>query len=639
MPSLSNALKSKVEAWIAADPDAASRDELTGLLQAAESGDESAAADLADAFKAPLAFGTAGLRGRLGPGPGRMNRAVVIRAAAGLMAYLHGVIGQQGQPPQPGQPAQPEQSKQPKQPEQPPAKPTGAEILANLTDTAINRFAVLRRAKIKAANPPKVVIGYDARRGSAEFALDTAAVVVAAGGRALLWQQTCPTPLLAYAVRHLSADAGVMVTASHNPAQDNGYKVYLGGRAAAGPAQGVQIVPPADSQIAARIAEAPPANQIKRAARGWETIGADQEREYSRQAVAGATPAPGAADLRIVHTAMHGVGARIALPAFEQAGFTDVHQVPEQARPDPDFPTVAFPNPEEPGAIDLAKALAERIAADLVIAQDPDADRCAAAVFDPHGPRGGHWRMLTGDEVGALLGEEVAKAWRDSPELPDAARPTLASSVVSSRLMSRIARDHLLAYQRTLTGFKWIARVPGLVFGYEEAIGYCVRPDMVRDKDGITAGLAIARLAARAKLGRKTLIDLLDDLARRHGLHATGQVALRFEDASRLGEVMRGLRRAAPSAIGEVPVARTVDLASGWEGLPGTDALIFSLADGSRVVVRPSGTEPKIKCYLEVVAPVPPTAEFAAVTAIRRQAADHLAALSQATRALLQPPR
>ncbi|MDR2566241.1 MAG: hypothetical protein LBC97_09360 [Bifidobacteriaceae bacterium] len=652
MPGLTASLKAKVEAWIKADPDAGDQAALADTLDRAEAGDESALAELAEAFAGPLAFGTAGLRGPLGPGPARMNRAVVIRTAAGLMAYLRDGIGQmenqqdnQGgaqsgaKPPTEGGTGRPVGF--------PPDRGAGArtEPQAGVAATLTSGFrqfnqtgplALLRRVKSKNAAPPKVVIGYDARQGSAAFALDTAAVVVAAGGRALLWEQPCPTPLLAFAVRHLTADAGVMVTASHNPAGDNGYKVYLGGRMARGAADGVQIVQPADAQIAALIAAQPPANEVKRALRGWERIGGDQEREYLRRAVEGVTPAPGAQELRIVHTAMHGVGGRIALEAFAQAGFTDVHSVPAQAEPDPAFPTVAFPNPEEPGAVDLATELAERIGADLVIAHDPDADRCAAAVFDPHGPRGGNWRMLTGDELGSLLGEEAAKVWRDVPAAPDSVRPTLASSIVSSRLLARIARDHLLRYQRTLTGFKWIARTPGLVFGYEEAIGYCARPDLVRDKDGITAGLAIARLAAKAKLAERSLVDLLDGLARRHGLHATGQVALRFGGASALGDVMRRLRRAAPTAIGDAAVTRMIDLANGWEGLEPADALIFNLEGGARVVVRPSGTEPKVKCYLEVVAPVPPTADLSAITQIRREAAAQLGALAAAARSLME---
>ncbi|MDR2453566.1 MAG: phospho-sugar mutase [Bifidobacteriaceae bacterium] len=575
-------LAAAVQAWLAADPDPATRAQLAAAWQAAQQGDRAALDEVASAFAGPLEFGTAGLRGQLGPGPNRMNRAVVIRAAAGLMAYLADGIVQ-----------------------------AGAAGLA-----------------------PKVVVGYDARHRSQEFARDTAAVVVAAGGRALLWEQACPTPLLAFAVRRLRADAGVMVTASHNPAQDNGCKVYLGGRLASPPADGVQIVPPADREIAARIAAAPPANQVPRAARGWERIGAEQEREYLRQAVSGVAPAAGAADLRIVHTAMHGVGARLAVPALRAAGFEDIHQVDSQRAPDPDFPTVAFPNPEEPGAIDLANALAERIGADLVIAQDPDADRCAVAVYDPRAPQGGGWRRLTGDELGALLGEDLAKYWAEAPAAADGARPAVACSVVSSRLLGRIARAHLLRFERTLTGFKWIARTPGLVFGYEEAIGYCVRPDMVRDKDGITAGLAVARLAARAKLAGRSLIDLLDDLARRHGLHATAQVALRFRDSAELAGVMRSLRRAAPKRVGATPVSRITDLAAGWEGLAAADALIFSLADSARLIVRPSGTEPKVKCYLEVVEPVPPQADFQTLTRLRAQAARRLALLAGGARAL-----
>ncbi|MDR0365779.1 MAG: phospho-sugar mutase [Bifidobacteriaceae bacterium] len=573
--------------WLEADPDPTTQQQLRELLEQAQQGRQSAVDQLKEAFAGPLAFGTAGLRGPLGPGPARMNRAVVIRAAAGLMAYLQSVIA---------------------------ADPAASE----------------------AAKPPKVVIGYDARHRSADFARDTAAVVMAAGGRALLWERDCPTPLLAFAVRHLKADAGVMVTASHNPAADNGYKVYLGGRAAPGPADGVQIVPPADWEIAQQIAQAPLAKDVPRAARGWEVIGADQEREYLRRAVESVAPVAGAGGLRIVHTALHGVGARIALEAFAQAGFSDVHTVPAQRDPDPDFPTVAFPNPEEPGAIDLAVALAERIGADLVVAHDPDADRCAAAVYDPRW-RGGTWRMLTGDELGSLLGEDFAKRWSSFPLAPDGFRPTLASSVVSSRLLARIARQHLLRYSRTLTGFKWIARTSGLVFGYEEAIGYCVRPDLVRDKDGITAALALGRLAAKTKLGGRSLIDLLDDLARKHGLHLTRQVALRFGDGTGLADAMKRLRRAAPKQIGTWPVSRTTDLLAGWEGLAATDALVFSLADSSRVVIRPSGTEPKVKCYLEVIIPVPATASFTDLTALRAQGNARLESLAQAVRALLAP--
>jgi phosphomannomutase len=583
--SFPDQLQAQVKAWIEADVDPSAQTALAARAEAAADGEAEALAELRSAFAGPLRFGTAGLRGPMGQGPGRMNRAVVIRAAAGLFAHLADAIVQGDQ-----------------------------------SDAS-----------------PKVVIGYDARHGSADFARDTAAVVVAAGGRALLWERPCPTPLLAYAVRQMRADAGVMVTASHNPAGDNGYKVYLGGRALGGQpeADGVQIVSPADQEIAARIAAAPPANQVPRAPRGWENVGDDQERAYLRQAVAGVAPAAGAADLRIVHTAVHGVGARIAVPALEQAGFTDVHQVPEQAQPDPGFPTVPFPNPEEPGALDLACALAERVGADLVIAQDPDADRCAVAVYDPRAPRGGGWRVLTGDEVGALLGEEIAKYWMDQPAASDGGRPTLACSIVSSRLLGRIARAHLLRHQRTLTGFKWIARTPGLVFGYEEAIGYCTRPDMVRDKDGITAGLAVARLAARAKLAQKTLIDLLDDLARRHGLHATSQLALHLADSSQMSGVMRALRRDAPREIGGVEVARVIDLADGWEGLAPTDGVIFSLADSSRLTIRPSGTEPKVKCYLEVIERLAPTADFQAVSRARRAAAARLAALKQAAADLL----
>ncbi|MDR1187627.1 MAG: hypothetical protein LBK95_09255 [Bifidobacteriaceae bacterium] len=636
MPGLTSALKAKVEAWIVADPDPATQAKLAATLEAAQREDPEAQAELAQAFAGTLTFGAVGLRGKPGPGPARMNRAVVMRATAGLMAYLGNGIGQgQGQAvtgPE-GAPlaSQDRQSNQPNQP---------SNEGSNETDLA-SRLARLRRPKSKAPEPPKVVIGYDARPESAVSALDAAGVVVAAGGRALLWERPCLTPLLAYAVLEMAADAGLMVTASRDRAEGNGCKIYLGGRAASDQARGVQIVPPVDRELAEHMAKAPPANQVKRAPRGWESIGDDLEREYLLRAVAGVAPAPGAADLRIVYTATRGLGSRIALPAFERAGFTDVHPVPEQARPDPDIPTVTLPEPEpepEPaGAMGLATDLAERIGADLAIAHDSEAGRLAVAVFDPHGPRGGSWRVLTGDELGALLGQEAAKAWRDVPQAHDAARPALASSVVSSRLLARVARDQLLRHQRALPGMRWIARTPGLVFGYEEAGGYCVRPDLVRDGDGITAGLAVAKLAAKAKLAGKSLIDLLDDLARRHGLHATGQVSLTFSDTSRSAGAMRALRRVTPKAIGDVPVGRMIDLATGWEGMPPADVLVFSMADGSRVVVRPFGGEPKIECHLELVVPVPPTAGFAELTAIRARAAGSVATLAQAVRAILEP--
>ena len=545
-------LRAAVRAWIADDPDPRTAAELTGLLAATKASDDAAATartELADRFAGFLEFGTAGQRGALGGGPNRMNRAVVIRTAAGLVDHL-----------------------------------------AQLTDN------------------PSVVIGYDARTDSDVFARDTAAVVTAAGGQALLLPRPLPTPVLAFAVRHLGADAGVMVTASHNPPQDNGYKVYLGGRVATGSGQGVQIVPPHDEQIAARIATS--VASVPRAQRGWTVLGEDLVEEYLT--AVGALARPGPRDLRIVLTALHGVGGELAQRVLRGAGFADLHPVPEQAEPDPRFPTVAFPNPEEPGAIDLALALAEHLDADLVIANDPDADRCAAAVRDPYLSTGQDrppWRMLHGDEVGALLGEQAASR---------AGTGVLASSIVSSRLLARIAAEHGLEHRTTLTGFKWLARVEGLVYGYEEALGYCVDPARVRDKDGLSAALMLAQLAAATKSAGRTLIDLLDDLALRHGLHLSGQVSARLPDLSQITAIMDRLRAAPPATLAGSPVTEVTDL---LRGSPPTDAVLLLAADESRVVVRPSGTEPKLKCYLEVIEP-------GRVASARRTARARLDALS-----------
>ena len=581
---LSADLAARVTAWVSGDPDPRTAAEAAALLHAAQgSGPEAAAAaaHLADRFAAPLAFGTAGLRGRLGAGPNRMNRAVVIRAAAGLHAYLADVLAA--------------------------ASPRGP--------------------------APCVVIGYDARHGSATFARDTAAVVTAAGGQALLLPSALPTPVLAFAVRHLGADAGVMVTASHNPAPDNGYKVYLGGRVERGPGQGAQLAPPTDSLIAEQIAAVGPAAAVPRAPAGWEVLGPEVVDAYvARAAHPGAPASAGPQSLRIVLTPLHGVGGLVAARALREAGFDDVHLVAEQADPNPDFPTVAFPNPEEPGALDAALATARRVGADLVLALDPDADRCAVAVPDATEPGG--WRALTGDDVGALLGEQAAReasAGAQGRTEPPAAAPALASSVVSSRLLAAIARAHGLGHVTTLTGFKWIARVPGLVYGYEEALGYCVDPNAVRDKDGIAAAVRVAQLAAARADRGSSLTEALEELWDQHGVHATAQVALRATDPSQISAIMARLRAQPPRTLADSSVTRVVDLSAGGDDLPPTDAVSLRTADSDRVVVRPSGTEPKLKCYLEVVAAAPE----GDVALARATAAERLEALRAAVAALV----
>ncbi|MGA5384301.1 phospho-sugar mutase [Streptomyces pseudogriseolus] len=522
-----DALTAQAQAWLAEDPDPDTRDELARLIA---SGDH---AELTARFAGTLQFGTAGLRGELGAGPLRMNRSVVIRAAAGLAAYLT----KQGTP--------------------------------HGTDTA-----------------GLVVIGYDARHKSQTFAEDTAAVMTGAGLRAAVLPRPLPTPVLAFAIRHLGAVAGVEVTASHNPPRDNGYKVYLH--------DGSQIVPPADVGIAAEIEAIASLTTVPRPSTGWETL--DDSVLDAYLARTDAVLAPGSPrTARTVYTAMHGVGKDVLLAAFARAGFPAPDLVTEQAEPDPDFPTVAFPNPEEPGAMDLAFAKARETDPDLVIANDPDADRCAAAVKD-----GADWRMLRGDEVGALLAAHLVRR---------GATGTFAESIVSSSLLGRIAEKAGLPYEETLTGFKWIARVDGLRYGYEEALGYCVDPDGVRDKDGITAALLLTELASELKAENRTLLDLLDDLAVEHGLHATDQLSVRVQDLGLIAAAMRRLREQPPTELAGLRITKAEDLTEGTDKLPPTDGLRYTL-DGARVVVRPSGTEPKLKCYLEVVIPVAAKADL-----------------------------
>ncbi|WP_399086729.1 phospho-sugar mutase [Streptomyces sp. BBFR2] len=537
------------QTWLAEDPDPQTRDELSRLIDA---GDVS---ELADRFAGTLQFGTAGLRGELGAGPMRMNRAVVIRAAAGLAAYLKG----------------------------------------------------------RGDGDGLVVIGYDARHKSADFARDTAAVMVGAGLRAAVLPRPLPTPVLAFAIRQLGAVAGIEVTASHNPPRDNGYKVYLG--------DGSQIVPPADGEIAAEIAAIGSLHDVPRPESGWQTLGDDVLTAYLERTDAVLTPGS-PRDARVVYTPMHGVGRDTLLAAFARAGFPAPLVVAEQAEPDPEFPTVAFPNPEEPGAMDLAFATARAAGdgVDLVIANDPDADRCAVAVPAPGTDAG--WRMLRGDEVGALLAAHLVSKQ---------ASGTFATTIVSSSLLSRIAAAATLPYEETLTGFKWLARVDGLRYAFEEALGYCVDPEGVRDKDGITAALLITELAAELKRSGRTLTDLLDDLAVEYGLHATDQLSVRVEDLSLIAGAMRRLREAPPATLAGLPVAEAEDLSRGTASLPPTDGLRYTLAGApergvaaGRVVVRPSGTEPKIKCYLEVVLPV---AAADALHGTRERAAEVLAEL------------
>ncbi|WP_049575015.1 phospho-sugar mutase [Streptomyces sp. SBT349] len=557
---MGNDLTARARAWLAEDPDPETREELTRLVEAGPAARE----ELAARFSGTLQFGTAGLRGEMGAGPMRMNRAVVIRAAAGLAAHLK---------------------------ETAPRSPDGG--------------------------PGLVVVGYDARHRSADFARDTAAVVTGAGLRAALLPRPLPTPVLAFAIRHLGAVAGVAVTASHNPPRDNGYKVYLG--------DGSQIVPPADAEIAARIDAVGPLSGVARPEDVGEALGEEVVEAYlarSGAALTAGTPR----SLSVVYTPLHGVGAGVLGEAFARAGFARPIEVAEQAAPDPDFPTVAFPNPEEPGAMDRAFATARAARPDLVLANDPDADRCAMGVPDPEAASG--WRMLRGDELGALLATHLVRK---------GARGTFAASIVSSSLAGRIAEAAGLPFAETLTGFKWLARVPGLAFAYEEALGYCVDPEGVRDKDGITAALSVAELVAGLKAEGRTPQDLLDDIALAHGLHATDQLSVRVTDLALIRKAMRGLREAPPESLGGLAVTSAEDLAEGVGGLPPTDGLRYRLGgagevSSARVIVRPSGTEPKLKCYVEVVVPV---ADRAALPAARAAAGGALARVTSGLGALV----
>lgn len=542
-------------AWLAQDPDPVTSAELATLIASASNGEGAACADLQGRFAGRLQFGTAGLRAALGAGPMRMNRVVVAQAAAGFAAYLR----------------------------------------EQITDRA-----------------PFVVIGYDGRRNSGVFAHDSAELFAGAGVRTVLLPRLLPTPVLAFAVRHLGADAGVMVTASHNPPDDNGYKVYLGGADG-----GSQIVPPADAAIAAHIARVAerPISELPRSSE-FE-IAPESVIDAYVAATAAVSPAPAsAAGMRWAYTAMHGVGWQTFARVLDAAGYPHPALTTAQLEPDGTFPTLVFPNPEEPGALDLAFETAREADAEFLIAHDPDADRLGVAI-----PDGAGWRRLTGNEIGLLLGLRAARAAAGTPGA------SLACSLVSSPGLGAIAERYGLAFHETLTGFKWISRAPGLVFGFEEALGYLVNPGTVRDKDGISASIALLGLAAEARNEGRTIADLLDDVTAEIGVYRDGQVSLRVDDVSLIGRITAALRAEPPAAFGDVAVVRADDLAAGGSELPAGDVLRYALEDGSRVIVRPSGTEPKLKVYLDVrgADPAEATARLAALDAAVRTLLDTLA--------------
>ena len=520
-PLVGSELADHIARWFDEDPDPVTREELVELVA------DGASDELADRFGRRIGFGTAGLRGRMGVGPNRMNRLVVRHAAAGLMRYL----------------------------------PSGA----------------------------TVAIGFDARHGSQAFAEETARVVAAAGGQAVLLPGPNPTPLVPFAVRHLGADAGVMVTASHNPAPDNGYKVYLAG--------GAQLVAPSDAEIAALIAEAS-TEPVPRATADDSAISSagPEVTEAFLAMVDRCRLVPDSPGVATVYTPLHGVGAELLLAAFDRAGFPPPAVVAEQAEPDPDFPTTPFPNPEEPGTFDLAFDLADRERPELVLAHDSDADRLGAAI-----PDGDGWRMLTGNEIGVLLGDHILRHTTGGDRL-------VVTTIVSSRMLGRMAAAAGVRYAATLTGFKWIVR-PGLddpaarfVFGYEEALGYLVTDELL-DKDGISASVLLVEAAGVLAATGRTLADRLDELAVEHGLHHSETWSVRFtglDARDRMREVMSQLRSNPPTELAGMAVSGFHDYAQGGD-LPPTDAVALEMGDQARVLARPSNTEPKIKLYLEVV--------------------------------------
>ena len=516
---ISAELRAEVEEWIALDPDPKTAAQLQSWL------DSENTEELNSAFSGFLQFGTAGLRGPIGPGPSRMNRAVVARAAAGIAAYM------------------------------------------------------------KERGLSSVVIGRDARYGSEDFTFESAAIFSGAGMKVYVLPRPLPTPVLAYAVRDLNVDCGIMVTASHNPPQDNGYKVYLGGVVDGINYNASQIVSPADEQISAHIATQ---NHVLTRADVWEILNDDVlDRYVARTALI----APDVYPVRAIYTAMHGVGTETVEKVFAKAAYADPILVKAQTDPDPDFPTVAFPNPEEPGAIDLSLVVAREHDGDVVIANDPDADRCAAAIND-----GGTWRMLSGDELGALFGEYLAS---NSPE--KYRERCFANSIVSSSLLSKIANHHGIEFHETLTGFKWLAKLENLGFGYEEAIGYSVDPQTVNDKDGVSAAIALARIAGELKSQGSSISQYLKKIREKYGFHKTIQISIRVADLHNISRVLNAIRAAVPSEIAGYKVERFDDLLNPSGDLPPTDGVRFYLEEGIRVIIRPSGTEPKVKCYIEVV--------------------------------------
>ena len=520
--------------WHDQDPDAQTQAELGALLESHAAGNLEAAATLSELFGGRLAFGTAGIRGPLQPGPRGMNRVVIGQTTAGLAQYL------------------------------------------------------LEHRSTESGKTLRVVVGCDARTNSDIFAADTAAIMAGYGLEAIALPEKLPTPVLAFAVRYLNADAGVMVTASHNPPQDNGYKVYLGGAD-----EGSQIIPPVDSDIEkliASVARSISWADIPRSPEAVIPAPEDIVAQYVAATVASVAPeAPQDPPLSVVYTAMHGVGAGTFFETVEAAGFPSVHPVTEQTEPDAAFPTVAFPNPEEDGALDLSIATAKKHDAALIIAHDPDADRLALAL-----PRDGDYIPLTGNQVGAILGWHCAKRAHKT-----GVTGMLANSLVSSPVLGKIAKHFGLEHEETLTGFKYVSRVPDLIFGFEEALGYLVTPDVVRDKDGVSAGLMALEIAYSLAAEEKTLWDYLASIEEAVGGFASSQITIKLGDQGNNTPLAEQLRSTQPGAFGTRAITQVDDFLQGVGKFPREDILRYYLDDGSRVIIRPSGTEPKLKIYLD----------------------------------------
>jgi phosphomannomutase len=580
MAGLDSGLAARAAAWRDADPDPETRAELSALLAGGD------AAALAERFEGTLAFGTAGIRAAMGAGPMRMNRLVAGRVAAGLARYI--------------------------------------------------------AASDPAAAAAGIVVGYDGRAKSAVFAADAARILSRAGIRVSLLPRALPTPVLAFAVRRLGAAYGLMVTASHNPRQDNGIKVYV--------RDGGQLLPPQDQAVAAAIEATDPLRLPGGWAQGpFAFTPADVAPAYVTAVAAGGRRPAGPPDLKVVHTALHGVGDATLRAVLGAAGWPGPAPVAAQQHPDPAFPTVPYPNPEAPGVLDLAQAAAEREGADLVLANDPDADRLAVMV-----PAAGGWRALTGDELGALLGDAVLTRLAAGPA--PGPPPVVATTVVSGSLLRRLAQAAGVRCVTTLTGFKWIARAGGtdgaLAYGYEQALGYAVRPDLVADKDGISAALLVLQVAAALAREGGTLASRLDDLAVVHGLHVTAERSVRADGAAglaRLAEAVGRVRKEPPRQLAGLPVTVTdllapgpgiVDLAGGraerspGRPVPPADVLIWQAGHRARVMVRPSGTEPVLKLYAEVARPV---ASRDALPAARAAAAGQAERMLAAAAAALDP--